>query len=285
VRRRINAKERLGKGVALLLCLLIAFPFPAFAQEVQSTENQAKTITATKTQKIKRHKRTKVNVVDNSKKSNKNDSTSKVIRVVDLEGDTLQFSSLDSVKNLTGVEILGNPDSLFAPNLGRVRVFNPDPVRALWMSALFPGLGQVYNRRYWKLPIVIGTFVGLAYGMSWNNRMLNDYTKGYRDAMDNDPDTKSYMNFYPPTVKESDLDMAWLKKALKSKKDYYRRYRDICIISMVGVYMLCVLDAYVDASLAHFDVSPDLSMRVKPAVFTQNLKKLPSLGMRCSIDF
>ena len=163
--------------------------------------------------------------------------------------------------------------------------FNPNPMRAMWLSALCPGLGQIYNRRYWKLPIVIGAFVGLTYGTSWNNRMLNDYSKAYRDITDNDPNTRSYMDFYPPTVKESDLDTSWLTSTLKHRKDYYRRYRDICIISIAAVYVLNVIDAYVDASMMHFDVSPDLSMRWGPTVIDSQITRLPSIGLGCSLDF
>lgn len=208
------------------------------------------------------------------------------VKVVTAAGDTLQFASLDSIKGVEGVEIISAADSSTIAALGKKRIFNPDPTRALWLSALCPGLGQVYNRRYWKLPIVIGAFVGMSYGTTWNNRMYNDYSKAYRDAMDNDPDTRSYMNFYPPTTQESDLDMEWLKKALKNKKDYYRRYRDICIIGMVGVYALCMIDAYVDAQLAHFDISPDLSMKVRPAVVDPGtITRTPTLGVQCAFNF
>ncbi len=209
------------------------------------------------------------------------------VTVVDLAGDTLHFASADSLRGVDGIELL--PDTVASSQLGKVRVFNPDPKRALWLSALCPGLGQVYNRRYWKLPIVVGAFVGLSYGTIWNNRMLGDYSRAYRDAMDNDPDTHSYMNFYPPTVKESDLDMAWLQKALKNKKDYYRRYRDICIIGMVALYLVNIVDAYVDASLAHFDISPDLSMQVRPAVIAPSQATSSplraSVGLQCAFSF
>ncbi len=141
-------------------------------------------------------------------------------------------------------------------------VFNPDPTRAVWLSALCPGLGQVYNRRYWKLPIVVGAYVGLLYGTTWNNGMLTDYTRAYRDIMDNDPSTNSYMDLFPSTTKEEDLDKTWLTNVLRSRKDYYRRNRDLCIIAMIGVYLVAMVDAYVDASLSHFDISPSLSMDV-----------------------
>lgn len=165
--------------------------------------------------------------------------------------------------------------------------FNPSPTRAVWLSALFPGLGQVYNRRYWKLPIVVAGFMGLAYGTSWNNGQLRDYTQAYRDLLDNDPASNSYMNFFPPTTSEDQLDKTWLTNTMKSRKDYYRRNRDLCIICLVGMYLLCMVDAYVDASLAHFDISPDLSMDVAPALFLPpgDMSRKLSFGLNWAITF
>lgn len=164
--------------------------------------------------------------------------------------------------------------------------FNPNPNKAVWMSALLPGLGQVYNRRYWKLPIIIGGYMGLGYATSWNNTMLTDYTRAYRDIMDNDPDTKSYMDFFPPNAQESDIDKAWLKKLLESRKNFYRRNRDLCIIAMVGVYFLAMVDAYVDASLSHFDITPDLSMDMTPVLIHGGSRDWrPSVGLACALTF
>lgn len=163
--------------------------------------------------------------------------------------------------------------------------FNPDPTRAVWMSALFPGLGQIYNRRYWKLPIIIGGYMGLAYATSWNNSMLSDYTRAYRDIMDSDPTSNSYMDFFPPTTKEEDLDKTWLTNLLQSRKNYFRRNRDLCIICMVGVYLLAMVDAYVDASLSHFDVTPDLSMDVSPTLIQDGRGLRPSVGIYWAINF
>ena len=163
--------------------------------------------------------------------------------------------------------------------------FNPDPTKAIWYSALLPGLGQVYNRRYWKLPIIVGGYLGLAYATSWNNGMLQDYTRAYRDIMDNDPDTKSYMDFFPPTTQESDLDKSWLTNVLQSRKNYYRRNRDLCIIAMVGVYLIAMVDAYVDASLSHFDISPDLSMDWSPSLMPGSGTKIPGVGVTWALNF
>lgn len=167
----------------------------------------------------------------------------------------------------------------------KVYTFNPDPTRAVWLSALFPGLGQIYNRRYWKLPIIVGGFMGLGYATSWNNSMLEDYTNAYRDIMDTDPSTKSYMDFFPSTTKEENLDKTWLTNVLKSRKNYYRKNRDLCIICMVGVYLLSIVDAYVDASLAHFDISPDLSMDVAPIIMQETRSNIPSVGINWAINF
>lgn len=163
--------------------------------------------------------------------------------------------------------------------------FNPDPTRAVWMSALFPGLGQIYNRRYWKLPIIVGGYLGLAYATTWNNTMLTDYTNAYRDIMDNDPTTNSYMDFFPPTVQESDLNKSWLTNVLQSRKNYFRRNRDLCIICMVGVYLLAMVDAYVDASLSHFDITPDLSVDVAPSLIQDSRGQKPGIGLTWAFNF
>ena len=165
------------------------------------------------------------------------------------------------------------------------RIFNPDPTRAVWLSALFPGLGQIYNRRYWKLPVVVGAFMGLGYGTSWNNSMLRDYTQAYNDLLDNDPTTRSYMDFFPSTTREEDLDRTWLTSTLKRRKDYFRRNRDLCIICMIGVYLVAMVDAYVDASLAHFDISPQLSMDMAPALIADRRSPLPGIGLQCALTF
>lgn len=176
-------------------------------------------------------------------------------------------------------------DSLIATSDERVRVFNPEPMRAVWLSALCPGLGQIYNRRYWKLPIIVGGYMGLAYATDWNNAMLRDYTKAYRDLMDNDPDTKSYMDFFAPSVDESSLSKTWLESVFQSRRNYFRRNRDLCIIGMVGVYLLAIVDAYVDASLAHFDITPDLSMQWSPVIMQETRSPIPSVGLQMAFCF
>ncbi len=203
---------------------------------------------------------------------------------IDFTGDSLEVTPVGAIPVDSLASIDPSPGKLIDPDY-RVREFNPDPTRALWMSALCPGLGQLYNRRYWKLPIVVGAYVGLGYATNWNNRMLRDYTQAYRDITDNDPSTKSYMDFYPPNTDESALNKSWLEKVLKNKKDKFRRQRDLCIISMIGVYLVAMVDAYVDASLAHFDISDNLSMDMHPAVIQSPSSSTPGIGMQWAFNF
>lgn len=278
-------KGQLARYIMLILCSTLSLCFGVSAQEVVKVKVDT---TKVKPSENLRRNRTQVEIKDRKA----TDEDKKFVRVVDQAGDTVNVTANDSIeKMLSSVEILEmqkqlKKDSIEMAHYGKIKVFRPDPNRALWLSALCPGLGQVYNRRYWKLPIVVGGFAGLAYATSWNNRMLKDYSKAYSDATDSDPNTKSYMDLYPPTTREEDIDMNYLIRQLKSKKDFFRRNRDLCIIGVVGMYLLCMVDAYVDASLSKFDISPDLSMRVRPAVIEQPaVSKLPGVGVQCALTF
>ncbi len=204
-----------------------------------------------------------------------------------VNGDSLTFTPVDTVAivNSGNMKLFSDSTLTNSPNPNATKIFTPDPIRAVWLSALCPGLGQIYNRRYWKLPIVVGGFMGLGYGTSWNNGMLRDYTRAYNDFMDNDPSTNSYMDFFPPNTTEESLNKSWLERTLKNRKDYYRRNRDLCIICMVGVYLVAMVDAYVDASLSNFDISPDLSMQVAPALIQDSNSRLPALGFQMAFNF
>lgn len=167
--------------------------------------------------------------------------------------------------------------------------WRPDAKRAMWLAIVIPGAGQVYNRKYWKLPIVYGGFLGCLYAMRWNNQMYNDYSQAYMDIMDDDPSTQSYNQFLHLGTGITDSNKERYQNLFKKRKDYYRRYRDLSVFCLIGVYALSVIDAYVDASLSEFDISKDLSLRVEPAVMTNgasmNPLKSSSLGLQCSLRF
>lgn len=167
--------------------------------------------------------------------------------------------------------------------------WQPDPKRAMWLAIVLPGAGQIYNQKYWKLPIIYGGFLGCAYAMRWNNQMYHDYSQAYLDIMDDDPNTQSYNQFLHLGQRIESNNEERFKQLFKKRKDYYRRYRDMSFFIMVGVYALSVIDAYVDASLAQFDISDDLSFRVAPSVintqYSNNPLKSGGLGLQCSLTF
>ena len=167
--------------------------------------------------------------------------------------------------------------------------WRPNPQRALWLALVLPGAGQIYNRKYWKLPIFYGGFIGCIYALSWNNTMYKDYSQAYLDISDNDPSTASYNRFLHLGVEINSSNEARYKELFKSRKDKYRRWRDMSIIVMVAVYALSVIDAYVDAELSEFDISKDLSLRVTPTIISNNQSshawQNQSLGLSCSLNF
>ena len=169
------------------------------------------------------------------------------------------------------------------------KTWRPDPKRALWLAVVLPGAGQIYNRKYWKLPIVYGGFVGCIYAMQWNNQMYHDYSQAYIDLVDNDPSTQSYNQFLHLGTEINSSNAERYKSLFKKRKDYYRRYRDLSFFILVGVYGLSIIDAYVDASLSEFDISDDLSLRVEPTVISDKQHNNPlrssALGIRCALTF
>ena len=162
--------------------------------------------------------------------------------------------------------------------------WEPEPRLAVWLSLLVPGGGQIYNRKFWKLPIVYGGYVGCIYALTWNQSTYSDYQNAYVDIMDDDPDTKSYEDFLPPRY-EIDTELeAWLKDVFKQRKNKYRRYRDLSIFAFAGMYIVAAIDAYVDAELSHFDISPDLSLRVQPSIMLDH-RGAPIAGFSLALNF
>lgn len=168
--------------------------------------------------------------------------------------------------------------------------WRPDTKRAMWLALVLPGAGQIYNRKYWKLPIIYGGFVGCAYAMSWNNQMYHDYSQAYLDIMDDAPNTQSYNQFLHLGAQIDASNIERYKEIFRKRKDRYRRWRDMSMFVMIGVYAFSVIDAYVDASLSEFDISDDLSLRVEPTVInnnqrTRNPLRSSTLGLQCSLTF
>ena len=96
----------------------------------------------------------------------------------------------------------------------------PDPKRAMWLAMVIPGGGQIYNRKYWKLPIIYGGILGCLYAMSWNNTQYKDYSQAYIDISDDDPRTDSYNKFlHLGTQITDDASKARYTEIFKKRKD------------------------------------------------------------------
>lgn len=244
----------------------------------------------------------------------------------------IQPIDIDSTRNaddfLTFSDSLRNDSALFLEE-GFVHLavdtmsFKPNSTKAVIFSALVPGLGQIYNRKYWKLPLVYGSFIGCLYAITWNNSQYSGYKKAYiefeetiekkdlgtvpeklvsytdngkvldfynQKLIASEKAGTSWQNYIPASFPEN-LD-EWtadqknqFRSRLKSSKDYYRYYRDMSVIITVGVYAIWMIDAYVDAQLFDFDVSPDLSMRAMPVIFDKTSVNSRSFGLQLCFTF
>ena len=196
----------------------------------------------------------------------------------------------DSLSQAINNEVSLLVDSARIPTkpLKDMSTWRPNPKRALWLALVIPGGGQIYNRKYWKLPLVYGGFIGCLYAMNWNNTMYKDYSQAYIDIMDNDPGTQSYNQFLHNGA-TIDGQEARYKTLFKQRKDRYRRWRDMSFFCLVGVYALSVIDAYVDAELSVFDISKDLSLSIEPTILDTHTSRNPldagAVGVQCNIKF
>ena len=159
-----------------------------------------------------------------------------------------------------------------------ITTWHPDPIRAVWMGLIIPGYGQIYNRSYWKLPIVYGGLMGCIYAVTWTNGKYQSYKEAYRDivtdeVLSTDP-TRSYNAVLPTGYTIATLGgKDSYTRYLQSQQSSTRRYRDLSIVATVVVYALTLIDAYVDAQLHDFDISEDLSIDVTPQIYHDHLRQ------------
>jgi len=148
------------------------------------------------------------------------------------------------------------------------------PRKATIYSAILPGLGQAYNKKYWKIPLIYAGFGTIGYFINWNNENYQLFRQGYDHLTDDNPETQDYLKIEAVRRNNYDVDNPThynnLKTALQRQQDYFRRNRDLLIISFVGFYGLNIIDASVDAHLFDFDISDDLSMNWQPSMIQIN---------------
>ena len=143
------------------------------------------------------------------------------------------------------------------------------PHKAAIYSAVIPGLGQVYNKKYWKLPIIYGLTGIFIYSFDFNNTQYNKYKNAYIDM-----DSGKISNFEGYTNKAT----------INKIKDNFSRNRDLNVISLAAIYLLNVIDATVDAHLFYYDISDDLSLNVQPSLL-RSLNNQSALGFSLRVSF
>jgi hypothetical protein len=172
----------------------------------------------------------------------------------------------------------GQPGDSLPARKQKERRYTVEPVRSTMFAAALPGLGQIYNRKYWKVPFVYAGFGALGYAVSFNTKNYNTFINAYQDFTDIIPETDSYLSLlvnlnpeqYDPVLHPLTFNPsteAWVRTTLLNGVDYYRKYRDLSYIGIAAWYLLTIIDAHVDASLFDYDISEDLKASVIPLNF------------------
>jgi hypothetical protein len=166
-------------------------------------------------------------------------------------GIALLFMAAKVSAQDTLIPIAANPQKDTIASTTDTLKVKHSPKKAAIMSAFLPGLGQAYNKKYWKIPIVYGGLGALGYFIRFNAVEYSFYRKAYLAKIDDDP----------ATIDEFPFASA---DGLLQRLNQHRRTRDMLIAGAVLVYALNIIDASVDAHLFEFDVSDDLSLRIEP---------------------
>ena len=211
-------------------------------------------------------------------------------------GDTLIQTAVDEL--ILSEEERRTADSLSSvvQTTGSATALRPDlepeykhsPHKASIFAAVVPGAGQIYNKKYWKLPILYGGIGALVYAINFNTTYYDKYRSAYRDFLIRDPGNTSYEEFIPPGL---DIDAVqgqyadWFQRSLQNKKRYYKRSRDLSYIGMAAIYLISIIDASVDAHFYDFDISDDLSLKLEPAIVPAVQSGNATFGFQMRIGF
>ena len=155
--------------------------------------------------------------------------------------------------------------------------------KATTLATICPGAGQIYNKSYWRVPIVVGAFATTIYCIDWNNRGYQRFKKAYRLRNDYDVNPGLY-----PNGSQDEFGGRYAATFLKNLRNSYRRNRDLCIILTAGMYLLQIMDAHVDAHLRDYDISDDLSVDIAPTLnysYHPGLGNVATMGMNFSFKF
>lgn len=175
--------------------------------------------------------------------------------------DSLTMQEASTAAQITADTVVPVPDSL--ANLH-------SPGKAALYSALLPGLGQVYNRKIWKVPIVYAALGTTIYFIDYNHRLYRTYLDAFYKRIDSN--------------QSDQFEGLYTERQLIELQNFYRRYRDLSIIIGVVAYGLQILDAYVDAHLFYYDISDDLTLQWEPRMI-RVAQTAPSVGVGLTFAF
>lgn len=205
--------------------------------------------------------------------------TKTLFKILKIRGLLPLFLFLGLLLNSSQTYAQKGPD--YETTTDSVFLITHNPHKATFLSILVPGLGQIYNEKYWKVPIIYAGFTGLIYYANYNNFVYNKYKNAYNVKLKIDAGATGLSDEYEGYSTEN----------LRNLKDDWRRYRDLVYISAGLLYVMQILDANVDAHLFDYDISEDLSMRIEPAVIQNPNLVMNSnynnsaIGFRCAIRF
>ncbi len=146
------------------------------------------------------------------------------------------------------------------------------PKTSALMSTIIPGLGQVYNKKYWKVPIIYAGLGGLAYSINENQKKYSKYIEAYKFRIDGDSLT---IDNYPRYSDDN----------LNTLQQYYKRFRNLSVIGFTILYVMNIVDASVDAHMFTFDVGDDLSFHIQPTLLNIANAKNYTTGLSLNITF
>jgi len=199
------------------------------------------------------------------------DTTALPIERVFIEADTIIFVNESDIINeepniINETEIITKTKKSTPADSAQVKRHSPK--KASWL-ALIPGAGQIYNKKYWKLPIVYGGLGTTGFLVYYYGELTSTYRKEYVARMNNDTENLN------PTLKNEPTEN------ILQNRNYYRRNMEICVAACAIIYMLSILDAAVDAHLFYYDISENLSLGIKPKLEYNPINGIatPSIGL------
>jgi len=181
----------------------------------------------------------------------------------DLQNDTISLG--EDTRMIVTTDSLGLPESIMLTR----ELSTVDPQKATMLSAIVPGLGQIYNRQVWKAPLYYGTFVALGHMIYTNNRLYNIFRQSLFAEIDDNPAT---VNRFP----------RFNESSLRRNTDSFRRNRDYMVIIAGAVYLLNIADAHIGAHLREFDINDELTINYNPTMDTVNGRPYAGVGVTIS---